>query len=93
MVIIIEDPFVTTLIHIVVNMRSGPHILRETQLVSVHTKMPKEVDMIFARHPLDPRRGSLDPLGPPRPPRPLGYFGLPMMNSSRPPLTPNKPYR
>ncbi len=30
MVIVTEDPFVTTLIHIVVNMRSEPHILGET---------------------------------------------------------------
>ncbi len=50
--------------------------------------MTKEVDKIFARQPLDPR-GGLDPL---RPPRPWGYFRVPMMNMNIPPLPPNKPY-
>ncbi len=52
--------------------------------------------MIFVGQPLDPRGGGLDPLGPPRPSRPIGpsrYFGLPMMNSGIPPLPPNMPYR
>jgi hypothetical protein len=48
MVIIIEAPFITTPAHNVVSMRFRPQTPRETQLVSVHTKMPKEVDMIFA---------------------------------------------
>ncbi len=37
MVTITEAPFVTTLAHIVVRMRSKPQTLRETQLVIVHT--------------------------------------------------------
>jgi hypothetical protein len=54
--------------------------------------MPMEVDRIFAKQPLDPRGGGSDPPRPPRPPEPLRYFGLPMMNPSRPPLPPNMPY-
>ncbi len=37
MVTITEAPFVTTLAHIVVSMRSKPQTLRETQLVILHT--------------------------------------------------------
>ncbi len=48
-------------------MRSRCQIPKETQLVSVRTKMPKKVDMIFARHPLDLGGGGLDPPGPPKP--------------------------
>jgi hypothetical protein len=58
--------------------------------VNLHEDIPKEVNKLFANQPLDPRRGSSNP------PRPLGpprYFGLPMVNPGRPPLTPNKPYR
>jgi hypothetical protein len=51
--------------------------------------MPREVDMIFVGRPLDPGGGGL---GPTRPPKPLRYFGLPMMNLGRPPLPPNMPY-
>jgi hypothetical protein len=58
----------------------------------VHIEVPKEVDKIFLGQPLDPRGGSLNPLGPLGPPRPSGYFGLPMMNPSKPPLPPNMPY-
>jgi hypothetical protein len=54
--------------------------------------MPKDVDKIFARQPLDPRGGSSNPPKPLGPPRPLGYFGLPMMNPNLPPLPPNMPY-
>jgi hypothetical protein len=57
--------------------------------------MPKKVDMIFFGQPLDPKGRGLDllgPLGPSRPPRPLRYFGLPVMNLGIPPLPPNKPY-
>jgi hypothetical protein len=95
MVIVTKAPFVITPTHIVISMRSRPQTPKETQLVSVYTKMPREVDRIFGQ-PLDLRIGGLDPPGPPgpsRPPRPLRYFGLPMMNSSIPPLPPNKPYR
>ncbi len=89
MVTVTEAPFVTTPAHIVVSMRSRPQTPRETQLVSVHTKMPREVDTIFVGQPLDLGRRSLEP---PRPPRPSRYFGLPMMNPSRPSLPPNRPY-
>jgi hypothetical protein len=71
-------------------MKSKPHIPRGTKLVSVHTKMLKKVNKIFARQPSDPKRGGLGPLGPLRPSR---YFGLPMIDLSQPPLPPNKPYR
>jgi hypothetical protein len=71
-------------------MRSTPHIPREPQLVNVHTEMPREVDKIFFGQLLDPGGRGSDPL---RPPRPLGYFGLLMMNPHRPPLPPNRPYR
>jgi hypothetical protein len=57
--------------------------------------MPIKVDRIFVKQPLDIGRGGLEPLGPPKPPRPLGlsgYFGLPMMNPSRLSLAPNKTY-
>jgi hypothetical protein len=54
--------------------------------------MPREVDKIFVKQPIDPRGRGLDPPGPLGPSRPLGYFGLPMMNLGRPPLPPNKPY-
>jgi hypothetical protein len=83
MVIVIEAPFVTTLAHIVVNMKSKPQIPRETQLVNVHTKMPIMVDKIFVKQPLDPRGGGSNTLRPPRPLGPLkpsGYCGLLMMN-------------
>jgi hypothetical protein len=92
MVIVTKVPFVIAPTHIVVNMRSKPQTPRETQLVNVHIKMPIEVDMIFIGQPLDARRGSLNPPGPSRPPRPLRYFGLPMMNLDIPPLPPNRPY-
>jgi hypothetical protein len=90
MVIITKTPFVTALAHIIVGMKTKPQTLRETKLVSVHTKMPREVDKIFVKQPLDPRRRGSNPL---RPLGPLGYFGLPMMNPSRPPLPTNMPYR
>jgi hypothetical protein len=47
MVIVTKVPFLTTLVHTIVNMRSKPQIPRETQLVSVHTEMPRAVDKIF----------------------------------------------
>jgi hypothetical protein len=65
MVIVTKAPFVTTLIHIIVSMKCKLWTPRETQLVNVHTKMPREVDMIFVGQPLDVGGGSLDP---PRPP-------------------------
>ncbi len=52
--------------------------------------MPKEVDKIFVRQPLDLGGGGSNP---PRPPRLPRYFGLPMINTGRPPLPTNMPYR
>jgi len=46
MVIVIEAPFVTTLTHIIIGMKSRPQTLRGTQLVNVHIKM---VNTIFAK--------------------------------------------
>jgi hypothetical protein len=92
MVTITKAPFVTTLVHIVVSMKFKLKTPKETQLPNVHTKMPKEVDKIFVGQPLDLGGGGLDPLRPPGLPKPLRYFGLPMMNPIRPPLPPNKPY-
>ncbi len=51
------------------------------------------MDNIFAKQPSYLRRGRSWLPKPPRPPRPSSYFGLPVMNPSRPPLSPNKPYR
>jgi hypothetical protein len=70
-------------------MRSKPQTPRETQLVSVHEKMPIEVNIIFIGQSSDLGGGNLDPLGPPGP---LRYFGLPMMNPCRLPLPPNRSY-
>jgi hypothetical protein len=47
LVTIIEVPFITTRAHNVVSMKSKPRTPRETQLVNVLTKMPREVDKIF----------------------------------------------
>jgi hypothetical protein len=47
MVIVTKAPFVTTLVHIVINMKSRPQTPRETQLVSVHIEMPREVDKLY----------------------------------------------
>jgi hypothetical protein len=59
------------------------------ELVSVHTEMPKKMNKVFARQPSN--LGS-EGSGPLRPLRPLGYFGLPMMDPGKPPLPPNRPY-
>jgi hypothetical protein len=51
MVTVIETPFIITLVHIVVGMKSRPLTSRGTELVSVHsvhTEMPKKVNKIFA---------------------------------------------
>jgi hypothetical protein len=53
------------------------------ELVSVHTKMPKKMNIVFAKQPSNLGGGGLGP---------LGYFGLPMMDLGRPPLPPNIPY-
>jgi len=91
MVTITKTPFLTTPTHTIVGLRSKPQIPREIELVNVHTRMPKEVDMIFARQPLDPKGGGSNPPIPSRPSGPSRYFGLPMMNLSIPPLPPNRP--
>ncbi len=57
--------------------------------MSLHEDIPREVNKNFVSHPSNLGGSSLDP---PRPPRPLGYFGLPMVNPGRPPLPPNRPY-
>jgi hypothetical protein len=61
MVIVNETPFITTLTHIVVGMKSKPHLPRGTKFVSVHTKMPREVNKVFVCQPLDPRGGESSP--------------------------------
>jgi hypothetical protein len=49
MVIVIETPFITTPTHIIVGMRFGPQTLRGTQLVNVHTQMPRKVNIVFVK--------------------------------------------
>ncbi len=83
MITITKAPFVSTLIQIVVGIRSKPQTPRGTIFMNLHEDMPKKVNKIFTNQPLDPKRGDSNP---PRPPR---YFGLPMVNPSRPPLPPN----
>ncbi len=58
MAIVTKAPFTTTSTHTIISMRSKPQISRGTDLVSMHTKMLREVDMIFVRHPLDPGGGG-----------------------------------
>ncbi len=58
MVTIIEAPFITTLAHTIPSMKFRPQTLRGTNLVSMHTEMPKEVDMIFVGKPLNPGGGG-----------------------------------
>jgi hypothetical protein len=89
MVKVFEAPFITTTTHTIVSIRSTPQTPRGKNLVSMHTKMPRKVDMIFVGQPLDLGGGGSGPLGPQRP---LGYFGLLMVNLGRPPLPPNMPY-
>ncbi len=86
MVTVIEAPFLTARTHTIVGMKFKPQTLRVTQLVSVHREMPKELNKVFARQPSYlGGRGSRPP-EPLRLPRPLGYFGLLMMNPCKPPL-------
>jgi len=51
MVIVIEAPFIITPTRSIVNMKSIPQTPREIDLVNMHTKMPRKVDIIFARQP------------------------------------------
>jgi hypothetical protein len=61
MVITIETPFVTTPTHIVVGMGSKPQTPRGIELMSVHTKMPRKVNIFFVGQPSNPiGRGSGD---------------------------------
>ncbi len=55
--------------------------------MNLHENIPREVNIIFVSQPSNLGGGSSNP---PRLPR---YVGLPMVNPSRPPLPPNKPYR
>ncbi len=87
---VIEASFVSTPIHIVDGVRSRPQTPRGTRFVSLHENIPKKVNIVFASKPLHPGGGRLDP---PRPPRPLGNFGFPIVNPGMPPLPPNRPYR
>jgi hypothetical protein len=57
--------------------------------VGLHEDIPREVNKVFANQPSDLGGGGSNP---PRPLRPLGYFGLPMVNLGKSPLPPNKPY-
>jgi hypothetical protein len=84
--------FITALVHIVDGVKSKPQIPKGTKFVSLHEglleqkmkhMMPKKVNKVFASQPLDLRGGDLNRPGP------LGYFGLLMVNLSRPPLPPN----
>jgi hypothetical protein len=93
MVKVIEAPFIITPIHTIVGMRSTPQTPRGTDLVNMHTKMLRKVDMIFVGQPLNPRGGGRSrPLGPLGLQRLLRYFGLLMVNLGKPPLPPNVPY-
>jgi len=48
MVTITKSPFITTLAHTIVGMRSKPQTPRGTKLVTMHTKMPREANKVFA---------------------------------------------
>jgi hypothetical protein len=62
MIIVIEILFTTSLAHTILGTRSKPQIPKGTNLVSMHTKMPIEVDMIFVTQPSNSRRGRSRPL-------------------------------
>ncbi len=58
MVIVAKVPFITTPARTIVSMKSRPQTPRGTDLMSMHTKMPKKVNKIFVRHPSNPRGGG-----------------------------------
>jgi hypothetical protein len=60
--------------------------------VNLHEDIPREVNRVFVNQPSLLGGGGPYPLGPLGPLRPPRYFGLPMVNPGRPPLTLNKPY-
>ncbi len=49
MVTFIKAPFVITLTHTIVGIKSRPQTPRGTELINVHTKMPKNMNKVFAR--------------------------------------------
>jgi hypothetical protein len=89
MVTVIKAPFVIALTRTIVGIKSRPQTPRGTELVNVHTKMPKDVNKVFAKQHQTQRKGGSRP---PRPPILSRYFGLRMMDPGRPPLPPNIPY-
>jgi hypothetical protein len=50
---VIEVSLISTLIHIGDGVRSRPQTPRGTKFVSLHENIPKEVNKVFANHPLD----------------------------------------
>jgi hypothetical protein len=50
MIIVIEAPFVSILVHIVISIKFRPHTLRGTELVNVHEDLPREVNKVFVSH-------------------------------------------
>ncbi len=85
-IIVTESPFVSTLITIVGSIRSKPHTPRGTKFLNLHENFLRKVNRVLVSQPSDQGGGDLNP------PRPQGYFGLPMVHPSRPPLPPSKPY-
>ncbi len=83
---IIEPLFVLTRIHTIDGVRSKTQTPRATKFVNLHEDIPRQVNDVFVNQPLDLGGGGSNP------PRPLGYFGLPMVNFGRPPLPLNRPY-
>ncbi len=61
-IIVIEILFTTTTTHTILGMRSKPQIPKGTNLVSMHTKMPVKVDMIFVTNQSNLRRRGSWPL-------------------------------
>jgi hypothetical protein len=89
MVTIVEATFVITLAHTIVGMKSRPHTLRGTKLVSVHTKMPKEVNKIFAGQPSDPKKRRIKTT---KTSKTFKIFLIMKMDLGRPPLPLDRPY-
>ncbi len=89
MITITKASFVSTLVNIVVGIKSIPQTPRETNFMSLHENMPQEVNKVCINQPSNQGGGDSNPLKPLGPPR---YFGLPMVHPGRPPLLPNGPY-
>ncbi len=90
MIVITKVSFVLTLVHTIDGVKSKPRTPRGTKFVNLHEDIPREVNNIFASQPSNSRKSGSNP---PRPLGPWGCFGLPIVNLSRPPLPPNRPYR